>query len=107
MEDSTKKENSLSEQKIFISLSPEETEALGAVLGESLQQGDVVALNAPLGAGKTVFIRGVVRAFGIEDPVKSPSYTIINEYEAHRRDACFPLYHIDAYRLSGVDDFES
>jgi tRNA threonylcarbamoyladenosine biosynthesis protein TsaE len=78
-----------------VSSSPEETERLAARLARELSPGSVVALRGPLGAGKTVFVRGLCRALGI-DPrtVSSPTFTIINEYGG-----TFPLYHIDLYRI--------
>lgn len=90
-----------SKNAALLSRSPEETIAAGERLGALLEAGDVVALEAPLGAGKTVFAKGIARALGVRDVVTSPTFTIISEYEGER---C-PLYHIDAYRLAGSDDF--
>jgi tRNA threonylcarbamoyladenosine biosynthesis protein TsaE len=90
-----------SETSLFISGSPEETIAAGERIGLMLNKGDVVALSAPLGAGKTVFVKGIARALGVEDTITSPSYTIISEYQG--KTGLF--YHIDAYRLSGCADF--
>ncbi|MDR2247308.1 MAG: tRNA (adenosine(37)-N6)-threonylcarbamoyltransferase complex ATPase subunit type 1 TsaE [Treponema sp.] len=84
----------------FISASPEETGAAGEWLAESLKPGSVVALRGTLGAGKTCFTKGIARFLGIEDEVTSPTYTIVSEYAGK-----IPLYHIDAYRLTGDDDF--
>jgi tRNA threonylcarbamoyladenosine biosynthesis protein TsaE len=86
----------------FISNSYEETFEFGMVLGRMLKKGSVVVLIGALGAGKTCLCAGICRALGVTAPVTSPTYTIIHEYEG-----IFPVYHIDAYRLSGVDDFES
>ncbi|MDR2069795.1 MAG: tRNA (adenosine(37)-N6)-threonylcarbamoyltransferase complex ATPase subunit type 1 TsaE [Treponema sp.] len=83
-----------------ISGSPEETIAAGERLGESLKPGSVVALRGKLGAGKTCFTKGIARFLGIEEEVTSPTYTIVSEYSGK-----IPLYHIDAYRLKGDDDF--
>lgn len=81
----------------FSSKGPEETEALGQRLGEQLQGGEVVLLFGPLGAGKTVFVKGIARGLGIaSDSVRSPSYTLINE---HAGDAV-TFYHVDLYRLT-------
>jgi len=76
------------------------TRDVGRRLGESLCPGDVVALRGPLGAGKTVFAQGVAIALGIEEPVTSPTYTLISEYEGN-----MPLYHMDLYRLASPDEF--
>jgi tRNA threonylcarbamoyladenosine biosynthesis protein TsaE len=73
-----------------------QTEALGQVLGRLLQPGDVVALTGPLGAGKTCLTRGIARGLGIEEPVTSPTFILVGEYETA---AGFFLYHADCYRL--------
>ena len=62
----------------------------------------MLALNGDLGAGKTTFAKGVARGLGIEEEVTSPTFTVVSEYEGRLR-----LHHIDAYRLSGVEDFVS
>jgi len=76
--------------------SPQETQALGAALAEELEPGTVVALHGDLGAGKTCFIQGLAAGLGIDEPVTSPTYTLVGEYEGR-----LPLHHIDLYRLSG------
>ncbi|MDR0878265.1 MAG: tRNA (adenosine(37)-N6)-threonylcarbamoyltransferase complex ATPase subunit type 1 TsaE [Treponema sp.] len=96
----------------FVSSSPEETIALGKRIASRLQPGSVIALRGGLGAGKTCLTRGIAQGLGIEETVTSPTYTIISEYEGTLPPAGtnvpggkFPLYHIDAYRLAGEDDF--
>ncbi|MDR2552473.1 MAG: tRNA (adenosine(37)-N6)-threonylcarbamoyltransferase complex ATPase subunit type 1 TsaE [Treponema sp.] len=84
----------------FISSSAEETLALGEKTGRLLKPGDIVALRGSLGAGKTVFTKGIARALEIGEEITSPTYTIISEYEG----IC-PLYHMDAYRISGEGEF--
>ena len=79
-----------------ISRSPQETRRLGAVLGEVLGPGDVVALEGDLGAGKTVFAQGMGSGLGVPDAVTSPTFTLIHEYRGRA-----PFYHVDLYRLSG------
>ncbi len=79
----------------FVSHSPEETERLGRILGSLLRPGDVVALEGDLGAGKTVIARGIARGLGIQKPITSPTFTLINEYPL---DGAF-FYHVDCYRL--------
>ena len=76
-----------------------QTGRLGARLGELLQAGDVLLLEGDLGAGKTVLAQGVALGLGVEDPVTSPTFTLIHEYEGR-----LPLYHVDLYRLSGAAD---
>ncbi len=83
--------------------SPEETEAIGAALAKKLHIGDYVALRGDLGAGKTAFARGLIRAFMPGATVKSPSYTLVNEY----RGAAFPIFHFDMYRIESEDDLLS
>jgi tRNA threonylcarbamoyladenosine biosynthesis protein TsaE len=76
--------------------------ALGRKLSRLLAPGSVVALKGPLGAGKTCLVKGMAQGLGIHEEITSPTYTIVSEYQG----AC-PLYHIDAYRLSGDDDFNA
>ena len=79
--------------------SPEETWALAAELADELGPGTVMALHGDLGAGKTCFIQGYAAALGIDEPITSPTYTLIGEYEGR-----LPLHHIDLYRLSGPEE---
>jgi tRNA threonylcarbamoyladenosine biosynthesis protein TsaE len=74
--------------------SHDETLALGARVGTILRPGDVVALCGDLGAGKTVFAKGIARGLGVIDEVVSPTFTLVREY-----DAPVPLVHVDVYRL--------
>jgi tRNA threonylcarbamoyladenosine biosynthesis protein TsaE len=80
---------------------------LGEKFAQKLKPGAVVALRGGLGAGKTCFARGIARALGIAETVTSPTYTIVSEYAARLNGQAIPLYHIDAYRLSGDEDFET
>ena len=84
----------------YITNSPEETEKVGAALGRILNPGAVIAYRGDLGAGKTAFTRGLARGLGYEEPVTSPTYTIVNEYLGGR----LPLFHFDMYRLASSDD---
>jgi len=100
----------MSTEKIYFSASEEETEALGAELARETAPGSIVLLCGDLGAGKTVFSRGFARGLGITEPVTSPTYTIVQEYEL---DNGGRLYHMDLYRIGdehaalgfGVDEF--
>lgn len=74
-----------------------ETEAIAEELATILKPGDIVALYGPLGSGKTCFVRGLARGLHLSQPVKSPSFSLINEYPAET-----PLYHIDFYRLENA-----
>jgi tRNA threonylcarbamoyladenosine biosynthesis protein TsaE len=78
-----------------ISASPEQTFNFGFRLGERLLGGEILLLQGPLGAGKTILVKGICAALGIdEDEVTSPSFTLVNPYEGRLR-----LYHLDLYRL--------
>jgi len=67
-----------------------------------LSEGSVVALQGELGSGKTYLVKGIAKGLGVTETITSPTYTIICEY-----DSSPALYHIDAYRLSGDEDFEN
>lgn len=83
----------------------QETERLGEQFGRTLKPGDVVVLTGLLGSGKTTFTRGLARGIGITDPVTSPTYAIafVHEHPSDGPD----LVHVDAYRLTGLDDLET
>ena len=83
----------------FYTASAQETEQLGQRLGQRLKPGAVIAYSGDLGAGKTAFTRGLARGLGIEDPITSPTYTIVNEYPGK-----IPLFHFDMYRLGSSED---
>ena len=84
----------------FVTNSPEETEAVGEKLAQTLLPGTVIAYEGDLGAGKTAFTRGLARGLGIIDCVTSPTYTIVQEYLGGR----MPLFHFDMYRLGSSDE---
>lgn len=79
--------------------SAEETQAVAAALGEQLVAGDLVLLVGDLGAGKTAFAQGLAKGLGVEEPVTSPTFTIVQQYEGRLR-----LAHVDVYRLDRVQD---
>ena len=79
--------------------SESETETAGADFAKDLPDGSVIALIGDLGAGKTAFVRGMVRGMGIDARVSSPTFTIVNEYLGARE-----LYHFDMYRLASSDE---
>jgi len=83
--------------------SPEEMEALGFLFGEQVNTPCVLWLSGDLGAGKTCFTRGFARGFGVpaDEPVTSPSYTLMNHYRGR-----LDLFHFDLYRLEGFGDAE-
>ena len=79
--------------------SPDETRILGACLAPTLVPGDVISLSGDLGAGKTVFVQGLATALGVEEPVTSPTFTIVHEYEGR-----YPITHMDVYRLDSFQE---
>jgi len=81
-------------------LSAEETFAVGRDLGKLAQQGSVYCLIGDLGVGKTVFTQGFAKGLGITEPISSPTFTILEEYESGR----VPFYHFDVYRISDPEE---
>ena len=77
----------------------EELLALGERLGHLLQKDDVLILTGELGAGKTTFTKGLAKGLDIRQMIKSPTYTIVREYEGR-----LPLYHLDVYRIGDDPD---
>ena len=84
------------------SFCPDETYALGKSLGEAAKAGDVICLNGDLGVGKTVFTQGFADGLGITEPVNSPTFTIVQQYD----DGRLPLYHFDVYRIGDVSEMD-
>jgi tRNA threonylcarbamoyladenosine biosynthesis protein TsaE len=86
------------------SASIQATEAIAADLAATLRGGECVALHGELGAGKTQFVRGLVRGLGGNPrAVSSPTFVLLNIYDSGR----LKVFHLDAYRVSGAEDFES
>ena len=79
-----------------------ETFCLGEKIGQQALSGQVYTLNGDLGVGKTVFTQGVAKGLGITEPVNSPTFTIIQEYEEGR----LPFYHFDVYRMGDVEEMD-
>lgn len=77
-----------------------ETFEYGVELGKKANKGEVFCLTGDLGVGKTVFTQGFAKGLGIEEPVNSPTFTIVQEYEEGR----IPFYHFDVYRISDIDE---
>ena len=82
------------------SFSPEDTFQAGLKLAEKVKAGDIYTLTGDLGVGKTVFTKGLAKGLGITEPVTSPTFTIIQEYEEGR----LPLYHFDVYRIGDPEE---
>ncbi len=87
----------------FISNSPQETVELGRRIGSHLKGGEVIGVCGLLGSGKTHLIKGIAAGAGAKDSkqVSSPTFVIVNEYSGR-----LDIYHIDAYRLSSIAEFE-
>ena len=83
----------------FLSKSREDTVAFAAEYAKSLRGGDVVLLDGDMGAGKTVFTKGVAIGLGIEEEVTSPTYAYMNDYDGR-------LFHYDCYRIESVEQAE-
>lgn len=92
----------MSEIKIYETWSAEETSALSEKIATDAEAGTVFTLTGDLGVGKTVFTQGFAKGLGIEEPVNSPTFTIVQVYdEGH-----LPFYHFDVYRIGDVDEMD-
>lgn len=83
--------------------SAEETFELGRQMGMRARPGEIYCLDGDLGVGKTVFTQGFAAGLGIDGPVNSPTFTILQVYEGGR----LPLYHFDVYRLGDAEEMEA
>ena len=81
---------------------PEETRAFGKKMGQEARPGQVICLNGDLGVGKTIFTQGFAEGLGIDEPVNSPTFTIVQVYEEGR----LPFYHFDVYRIGDVEEMD-
>ena len=88
--------------RIVESFSPEDTYALGQIIGKEAIAGSVYTLVGDLGVGKTVFTQGLAEGLGITEPVNSPTFTIVQVYEEGR----LPFYHFDVYRIGDVSEMD-
>ena len=79
-----------------------ETYELGFNMGKSAKAGDVYCLYGDLGVGKTVFTQGFAKGLGINEPINSPTFTIVQEYHEGR----LPLYHFDVYRICDITEMD-
>ncbi len=82
--------------------SERETYELGVCMGRAAKAGQVYTLVGDLGVGKTVFTKGLAAGLGIEEPISSPTFTIVQVYEEGR----LPFYHFDVYRIGDVEEME-
>ncbi len=86
----------------YETFSPEETFAIGEQFGREAKPGQVLALTGDLGVGKTLFTQGLAKGLGIEGPVSSPTFTIVQVYENGR----IPFYHFDVYRIADPEEMD-
>jgi tRNA threonylcarbamoyladenosine biosynthesis protein TsaE len=87
---------------IYETFSPEETRELGRKLGADAEPGTVYTLVGDLGVGKTVFTQGIAEGLEIEEPICSPTFTIVQVYEEGR----MPFYHFDVYRIGDIEEMD-
>ena len=85
---------------VFVSESERETFDFAFTFAQSLKGGEVIALSGELGAGKTVFVKGLCAALGVTDEVLSPTFTLMQEHKGSKLN----VWHYDAYRLSGGEE---
>lgn len=90
----------LTEMIIIESFTPEETFQIGLKLGQEAKAGDVLCLEGDLGVGKTVLTQGFGNGLSILEPINSPTFTIVQEYEEGR----LPFYHFDVYRIEDIEE---
>ena len=79
-----------------------ETYQLGVELGKKAQKGQVYTMVGDLGVGKTVFTQGLAEGLGITEPISSPTFTIVQEYDEGR----LPFYHFDVYRIGDISEMD-
>ena len=85
----------------YKSMTEEQTLEIGYQIGKAAKQGEIYCLIGDLGVGKTIFAKGFAKGLEIEEPITSPTFTIIQEYYGN-----MPLYHFDMYRIEDSDELE-
>ena len=85
----------------FVAKNEQDTIDFAEKFAKKLKVGDIIVLSGELGSGKTKFVQGVLKRFGLEDEISSPTFTIVNEYNAGE----INIYHFDVYRLEDSDEF--
>ncbi|MCL2039916.1 MAG: tRNA (adenosine(37)-N6)-threonylcarbamoyltransferase complex ATPase subunit type 1 TsaE [Bacteroidetes bacterium] len=86
--------------RLFYSNSLEDTYSIAAAFSKELERGNVIVFEGDLGVGKTEFIRAICNFMGIESPITSPTFTLINQYFSDK----FAIYHIDLYRIKSQNE---
>ena len=87
---------------IYETNAPAETFELGRKLGEKAKAGTIIAMSGDLGVGKTLFTQGFAKGLGIDEPVSSPTFTILQVYDSGR----IPFYHFDVYRVGDPEEMD-
>ena len=87
---------------VINSFCAKDTYELGEKIGQMAKPGMVISLTGDLGVGKTVFTQGLAKGLGIEEPVNSPTFTIVQVYDEGR----LPLYHFDVYRIGDIEEMD-
>ena len=87
---------------VIDSFCAKDTYELGEKIGQMAKPGMMISLTGDLGVGKTVFTQGLAKGLGIEEPVNSPTFTIVQVYEKGR----LPLYHFDVYRIGDIEEMD-
>ena len=85
----------------FISKREQDTINFAENFAKELNKKDIIVLSGDLGSGKTKFVQGILKHFGLENEISSPTFTIVNEYNT----STCPIYHFDVYRLADIDEF--
>ena len=85
----------------IISNSEQETKNIAKKIASQLNKKDIIVLEGDLGSGKTKFTEGILKYFGLDNEISSPTFTIVNEYNTEK----FKIFHFDVYRLSDIDEF--
>ena len=81
--------------------SVEETQKFASEFSKTIEKGSIISLNGDLGAGKTTFAQGFAQGLGVKQRVGSPTFKLVSEYSGEK----MKLFHVDCYRLSGIEDF--
>lgn len=88
--------------EIIESLSPGDTYSLGEKIGREAAKGNIFCLKGDLGVGKTVFTQGFAKGLDIDEPINSPTFTIVQEYNEGK----MPFYHFDVYRIGDISEMD-
>ena len=89
-------------KQVIESFSPEDTFAFGVELGKKCKPGDILTLHGDLGVGKTLFSKGLGKGLAIDEPISSPTFTVVQVYDSGR----LPFYHFAVYRIGDIEEME-